>query len=290
VHVVQAGKGAVRPLVVAYHAGGGLAGSVSRGTAILSYTAPGFERHYDHFSADSPNLDTIATDFGARLDAEAFWPIVLAGFSEGCQGIRTQLLAGFAPSAILAIDGTHSSLPPLAWQLDVWRGWFERCGAQLDEPPADDCEAVEAAPIAVVTFSQIQTKHAKNPYTSTRDTMEAVTGWALPPGPSSADPAVSCSGNVWLYSFPGADAETHIDQGTRVLPEALRGLATSLGFGPGGAPPLPPSAPPAPPRAPGGGGASPLAPSGGGRVAAAAALGAALYLMVRRNRDEDLSI
>ena len=283
--VVQAGRGAVRPLVVAYHVIANLRPHVSADTAILSYVGKPFSQSYAAFSGASPDLDAIATRYAAELGAEAFWPILLLGFSEGCQGIRTQLRAGFSPSAILAIDGIHSNLPPAPWQLEVWRDWFARSGADLAAGPQEHCPAVDGAPIAVVTFSQIPTEQARNPYTSTRHTMEAVTGWELPPGPSPDDPAVSCSGNVWLYSFPGMGEQTHIHQGQVVLPNALEGLATSLGFGPGGAtPPLPPSSPVGPPATPG---ASDGVASGAA-VLVALALGGATYLAIRRRNDNSI--
>ena len=156
--VVQAGRGAVRPLVVAYHVIANLRPHVSADTAILSYVGKPFSQSYAAFTGASPDLDAIATRYAAELGAEAFWPILLLGFSEGCQGIRTQLRAGFSPSAILAIDGIHSNLPPAPWQLEVWRDWFARCGADLAAGPQDHCPAVDGAPIAVVTFSQIPTE------------------------------------------------------------------------------------------------------------------------------------
>src|SRR5262245_9758126 len=46
---------------------------------------------------------------------------VLVGYSAGCRSVRSLLLEGVHPVAVVTIDGTHASKPPAAWQLDVWR-------------------------------------------------------------------------------------------------------------------------------------------------------------------------
>ncbi len=167
----------------------------------------------------------------------------------------------------------HASDPPAAWQLDVWRDWFERCGADL-AAPADQCEVNDERPIAIQTFTQIPTFG----YLSTRDTAEAITGWSWPRPVSKEQPSTLCSGNVWIHAFPGGDAAAHVDQGTRVLPAAVEGVARQLGFGPD-SPAPPPPAPDEPPTPPPGDEPTPLA-SAARRIVPAVALAGALALAI----------
>jgi len=49
--------------------------------------------------------------------------VVLVGYSAGCQGLRAAILGAIPhPEAVVTIDGTHSSWPPLAQHLALWRG------------------------------------------------------------------------------------------------------------------------------------------------------------------------
>ena len=52
--------------------------------------------------------------------------LVLVGFSEGCQGVRSALLGGVDPSAVLAVDGIHASNPPAESQLAPWQAYCAR--------------------------------------------------------------------------------------------------------------------------------------------------------------------
>lgn len=57
--------------------------------------------------------------------------VVLVGYSAGCQGVRAALLGPIpSPCAVVTIDGTHASLPPAPWQLEVWRALAERARAR----------------------------------------------------------------------------------------------------------------------------------------------------------------
>jgi hypothetical protein len=54
---------------------------------------------------------------------EARGRVVLVGYSAGCQGLRAALLGPIPhPEAVVTIDGTHSSWPPLAQHVALWRG------------------------------------------------------------------------------------------------------------------------------------------------------------------------
>lgn len=277
--VHQQGTGNLRPLVVAYHvSGAALLGKVSPRTTVASYVAKPLTGAYRTTSAANPTLDDLVQQLGAQLGAEAFWPIVLVGFSEGCQGIRHQLQRKLYPAATVAIDGVHASDPPAqASQIDVWREWFTRCGADLSSP-REQCEPIEGLPIAIQTFTQIPTFD----YLSTSATARAITGWTWPRAASADDPATLCSGNVWIHSFPGGNAAAHEDQGQRVLPAAVEGLARELGFGPDS--PAPPAPPPDQPPPDPGEEPTPLA-SVARRVLPAVALAGALALAAIEAED-----
>lgn len=48
-------------------------------------------------------------------------PLVLVGYSAGCQPVRALMLTGAKPVAVVTIDGNHAGLPPASAQLSVWR-------------------------------------------------------------------------------------------------------------------------------------------------------------------------
>jgi hypothetical protein len=229
--ILRRGKGSLRPLVVSYFAGSReLIDAVSDHTCVVGIgdSSPGFFRSA---STKNPLLNDLIEDLLPRVGAEAFFPIVLMGFSAGCQAVRMQLIAEQFPTATLTVDGVHSSLPPQSWQIDVWRRWFEKCGADVPTTAPNEASGSDGRPVAIVTLTQI----VPPTFTGTRATMEAVTGWDLPPG-TKTDPGRSQSGNLIIYSYPGGQAEAHLDQARRVLPAKLRELAECLGFAPGDPP------------------------------------------------------
>jgi hypothetical protein len=67
--------------------------------------------------------DIIGAVRAAEMQTSAF---VLIGYSAGCQAVRSHLRGGIKPVAVVTIDGTHASLPPLAWQVDVWSNLAEQ--------------------------------------------------------------------------------------------------------------------------------------------------------------------
>jgi len=185
------------PVVVLYHAGASAAvlAAVPSSWGIVSETYPGFQDHYTHLGADAitPMPDVLAAA-GASPDA----PVVLVGFSEGCQGVRTQLLAGVEPSAVLAVDGIHAQTE--AWRTLVLRA--RRGEAKL-----------------TVTHSSIEPGSYPST-TATAAVLESFRGTDDYPLTSVYE-----DGGLRILGFAGTDAAAHIFQGTVVLPNELARIA-----------------------------------------------------------------
>ncbi len=236
---VQDGKGHIRPLLVCYFVSIALddkiRAEVSDDTAILNLTVPPGNQTYANLSSVNPPLPALLATWADKLGCEGFGPIVLLGFSEGCGGLRTQLLAGHTPTAIVAIDGIHSSDPPQEWQIDVWRKWFYKCGATLGPGGLGKPPEPSSPHHCRVTFSQI----VPYGFRSVRKTIEQITAWGeLEPGAVTDQdspnypgvPTEYRSGNVEVWSWPGVGKKAHIYQATAVLPTEVHFIASQLGF------------------------------------------------------------
>lgn len=254
--VVQKGSGAVRPLVVLYHATAEadhlVRAALAPRACLVNETLAPFSGNYRSIgSGRITSLRDGVVKLNAELGAEGFWPIVLVGFSEGCQGIRTQLRARAVVTATLAVDGIHATKPPATEvQIDTWRNWFAQCGARFGASGLNAPVDV-TAPLAWCTCSQID----PGSYFSVKRTLEMITGWTpLASGvvqesrivrvPTATGergvtvkigkPMVYASGNLRIDSYPGNDAQTHSGQLLVALPALLGMLAGQLGFGGGG--------------------------------------------------------
>lgn len=199
--------GPAAPLVVEYHACE-LPRPDAEASIVCDGQPPG-GGHYRHFREPGGALGIIRS---------SDWPehsrLVLAGFSEGCQGVRTQLADGAVPDAVLAIDGIHADndMPP--WQVDPWADLLARA-------KRGDTLFVHTSTL-VPTFGQ---------YKSTRDMVRVLWGGDIEQKTSPAElGGVTCEvyreGLALLYLFPGGSAASHIEQGRVVLPAAM-GLALS---------------------------------------------------------------
>lgn len=139
--------------------------------------------------------------------------VVLIGFSEGCAGVRAQLKAGVYPDAVVAIDGTHSTLPVNPVDVSVWARPFE--GARLGT-------GVFVGTHSGLTY--VETLKAPHvPYACTHHVLELVTGWTLPL-PRGED-VVRSEGNAHIISNGDGwdiDPKAHIRQATEVLPRVIR--------------------------------------------------------------------
>lgn len=140
--------------------------------------------------------------------------IALCGYSAGClRGVRQRLRDGAEPDAILAIDGTHTSLPPQAWQLDVWRPFI--------------AAARRGEKLVVITCSQqtyVEKLPANQRFQSTLNVARTLTGLALmQPGPLPLGEEHVAGGlRVHNYASKSIDATAHSQQLTHVLPEMVR--------------------------------------------------------------------
>lgn len=109
------------PLVVVYHRA--LSPAMREAwpeATLVADKLPGSKDLYSRFgSSDSgiANLDEVLAS--AALSPADVSMLVLVGFSEGTQGIRTQLMAGLSPAGILAVDGIHTR--PEAWSAAIQR-------------------------------------------------------------------------------------------------------------------------------------------------------------------------
>lgn len=191
------------PLVVLYHAGASQAVLDAWPEAtIISETHPGFKNWYTHIGEDGlvsiPDLISAA-----GLSESDVSHIVLVGFSEGTQGVRTQMLAGVRPSAVLAVDGIHT-------KPEVWADIIARA------------RTMNAA--ATVTHSSIQPGTYKS-------TTQIAAELVFPDVEQAVDPSDNGlpyqmtsyyqDGYFRVVGYSGSDAQAHVFQGQRVLPAEL---------------------------------------------------------------------
>jgi hypothetical protein len=193
--VVQRGSG---PLVVCY-----LVGS-----------------HLDQDLRDAlPGLPIVATgeaplqgDLAGALRAAKALPgadLVLVGYSAGCQPVRKHLVDGVRPAAVVTIDGTHASMPPQTWQLEVWQDLAERARAG---------ECMWVASCTQQTYVERIAVGQPGRAMATVHVLEKAVGQALPPGTGVNGGAL----RVFSYPSKDIDKQAHIDQQREVLPQLLR--------------------------------------------------------------------
>lgn len=201
------GEGAKRDLVVIYYLGeqGDLKERVARaaGNAIVLNDTRQPTKVYTSMATMETLSQTRAQ--AERVTGADVGRIILVGFSAGCQALRTLLLAGAQPDAIVAIDGTHSSSPPMGWQIDTWSKY------------ANAARRGERVMVATHTMIVPPT------YSSTKATLQAITGFDL------TDPGFHSDGNLHVWGYAGNDQAAHINQARQVLPEALQFALSRLG-------------------------------------------------------------
>ncbi|WP_437319404.1 peptidoglycan-binding protein [Sorangium sp. So ce385] len=210
--IVQMGSGEPRDLVLCYlvgpHMDAALRDALGPAPCVVAYAT----------GKTADNLDAVTAAVRDRLHLPTFGRIVLAGYSLGCSGVRSRLLeraqANSAVAALVLVDGTHASKPPVAWQIDVWRDTFAR--------------ARRGELLVVATHTQQsyveQLRSPETPFLSTATVLRQATEWPLDAaGPVDA-PAVRNDGQLWIYSYASKaiDAEAHILQQREVLPRVLR--------------------------------------------------------------------
>lgn len=121
----------------------------------------------------------------------------LVGYSMGCERVRTLMRAGALPEAVIAIDGTHASFPPVPWQIEIWRDI------------ASDARKGKLLFVATHTF-QTYTEHLKiDPYTATVSVLRMATGFALTGGGPIDAPGETQDGDLFVYSYSSASIDKH---------------------------------------------------------------------------------
>jgi hypothetical protein len=204
--LVQAGTGAARDVVLVYHLApegdGAVRAAIGPGACILNETVP--QASIGAYGTIGPGgLSTVVGAIGwAQGQADTFQPrrLMLAGFSAGYIAVRTQLLAGIDPDAVVVADGIQSPRPGSPADVKVWSHYAD--------------EATKGERVFVASHS---TQGATG-LLSTTETLRLVTGFPLDhAGPLDA-PVVSRDGKLVVWSFSGND---HHAQGYAVLPRML---------------------------------------------------------------------
>lgn len=253
--LVQAGRGDVRPVLVAYHydglseAGRGdrvMRDALGPAPCVINVTELPFHQNYRTVGQGqtarlAPLAEVLAWAVKKSGGGWTPGPVALLGFSEGCQAVRAHLKDGVSPAAIVLVDGSHASLPPSKdFEFGLYRAVFD--------------QAVKGeGQTFIASHSDIRTDLIRpNPYMPTKAVLEEVTGWALDGGKVKS-PAITRAGDAVVYSCAGGTASDHVFQCRDVLPRLLRDeLARSAWAGlvipsDDTAPPPPPVEPPPPP-------------------------------------------
>ncbi len=237
--VVRARPGANPPLVICYHLTAQLDGAILSALgslpAVINVTGQPGKGLYRNAGID---LSEVLT-FASHMVGYEQGPLILVGFSEGCQALRSILLSGGTPTAVVAIDGTHGDWPTRQpWQLESWRGAFERA--------CQDNGCLFAASHSGLTYVE-SLKPPHIPYASSWRVLREVTGWPLAVSASVHQPVISREGGAVVYS---TDSQDHVAQATGILPRILRDevrplLSRLVGSESTTLPPAVPSPPPA---------------------------------------------
>lgn len=157
-------------------------------------------------------MDQLLSIAGTGRGGDPITGYSLIGYSMGCQRVRTLEKAGAHPEAVIAIDGTHANLPPLPWQIEIWRDL------------ANDARRGRLLFVATHTF-QTYVEHLKiDPYTATVSVLRMATGLPLAGGGPIDAPGESQDGDLFVYSYSSASIDKHAHelQQQKALPWVLR--------------------------------------------------------------------
>jgi hypothetical protein len=199
--VVQQGQGERRPLVIAYHLAAEYLRGMHPSAAIWQFWGTPFSKQYSQAGA---GVVFPLAELVERARREGFEPdpIVLMGWSEGCQGVRAHLQEGSAArdaiGGIVCLDGIHASTGFPAEHLEPWQWASDR--------------AKRDALAFTWTTSEIPTYG----YESTR----AVASKVLGPVTSGTHD----DGFFRLIATPGKGAAEHIKHATMAKSEGARVL------------------------------------------------------------------
>ena len=147
------------------------------------------------------------------LAPSATGPVMLAGWSAGCQSVRKLLVDGVQANVVITLDGTHADLHPAAWQIDVWRKLADRARR-------GECLWLATATQQVYVEGLVDnpaTPAREVPYRASVHVLEDVLGRKLPPGTEIHE------GGLHVWSSPSAlfDGAAHMREANR-MPELLR--------------------------------------------------------------------
>jgi hypothetical protein len=137
----------------------------------------------------------------------------LCGWSNGVQHVRDLMHAGADPVAVVAADGTHASMPPADWQIQIWHDYAEKARARTKMLAASCTQMsyVERIPVGKPGRAM-----------STRHVLEKATGLELLPSTEAHD------GDLHLISSPSPTEPTleaaaaHRNQVNEVMPRMVR--------------------------------------------------------------------
>lgn len=197
--VVQVGIGERRPLVIAYHTPAEFLRGMHPAAAIWSYWGAAFAQQYRNAGA---GVVRPLAELVGKARAEGFEPdpLVLLGFSEGCQGVRAHLWEGADArdmiGGLVCLDGIHASTGFPADQLEPWIWAHER--AVKDR----------------IAFTWTTTRIATAGYESTRAVAQKVLG---PIVDGTFD-----DGFFRLIAAPGKGAAAHVEQASLAKVEGAR--------------------------------------------------------------------
>ncbi len=124
--LVQAGSGDPRDLVVVYHlnasADADVCAAVGPDACIVNDTVP--QSDIGVYGSIGPggiaSLEDVAAWAASQVGAFSIDRIILVGYSAGYLGVRTQLLAGADPAAIVVADGIQTPRPGDAGAVAPW--------------------------------------------------------------------------------------------------------------------------------------------------------------------------
>lgn len=141
------------------------------------------------------------------------WSLVIVGYSAGCQAVRAALRAGALPIAerigIVAIDGTHASIPPKPWQLRIW---------QLAAEQARRSERIFVATCTAQVYTESLPPAQR--FLSTLSVLRQAIDPSLVPL-TPPDERHEGDLHVYAYASKAIDADAHIAQQRAVLPAML---------------------------------------------------------------------
>ncbi len=139
--------------------------------------------------------------------------LVLVGFSAGCQGVREAIRTSALPPAdrigVVAIDGTHASMPPEPWQITTWQILAEQARRR---------ERLFVATCTAQTY--VEALPASTRFLSTLSVLRQAIDPTLTP---NTPPDERHEGDLHVYAYASGriDKAAHIAQQRDVLPELL---------------------------------------------------------------------